>query len=235
MNRTTITLVLTSALILSGTAAFASFDDSKQGPPPAGKDGGGPPQGAQGDKGDKANKGQDRQGGRKQGMGGGSPQREAMAMGRALKELEATFTPDQKAKIDGMRTAFEAEAKAFRELNETKMRDLMEQARAAKDSGGDETAIKAEIEKIQAGRPDGKAFAEKIRAELTPEQQKTMDDKMAAMRKEKGGQGKGGQGKGGQGKGGQGKGGPDGQGRPGKGGPDGAPPKGAPDAPAFND
>ncbi len=136
----------------------------------------------------------------------------------ALKSVESSFTPEQKQKIDGLRTDFEAKAKEFQPLMESMMQKMAEARKAAEGDPAAMQALKEEMEAIREKAPRPEEFQKSVMAALNADQQTTVKQKLEAIKKEMGER---------AGKGADGKrpGGPDGK-RPG--GPDGKRPGGPP-------
>lgn len=142
---------------------------------------------------------------------------------RTLESMKETIGSETWSKIEKIRGDFKTEMTKWQEANGKRLREIGEQMRQARESGGQpDKSVLDEIQKLNESRPNMEAHQKQIFALLTPEQQEAFRKKLAeneAKAKERRGSREGGAGEGGPGKGGKG-------GRGGKGGKggDGPPP-----------
>lgn len=215
-----------AALFGLGLLVSPAFSQGAPPPPPPGKGGdlGGPgvPPGA--GEGDGQFGGQGRPG--RKGQGAVGEMRGRMMEGaiwmRTLEGMKESIAPETWAKIDKIRGDFKAEMTKWQEANGKRARELMEQMREARESGGQpDKALLDEMQKLNEGRPNMEANQKQIFALLTPEQQEAFRKKLAEneakareRRGSQGGPGEGGPGKGGKGGKGGSRGGKGGDGPP---------------------
>ena len=172
-----VSFVLASALI-PATAVLA-MDPPADAPakPPTRAPGGGTGDGVKGPKvpGD-ATKG-DSQFGR-----GRMAMQDARVWNQALDQMLGELSPDQKTKIEAIRSEFKKSAEEWQKANGERMKELQGKVRdSLKNGGKPDQAVADEMKKLTDSRPRPEASQEKVLALPTPDQQTKFKANLASL------------------------------------------------------